>query len=155
MEQYHILKNKVFKNSYKYWNPNKHNIKSKYKKNTHSWFNITKYKNKKKNKCKNKKKIVKVKYIKCKKIKLFPTCAQKYILLNWFNLYIKMYNETLKIFKYIRFNKIKTSLSFKNIRTNFMKQKKDNIINASTIPINKHILDGEMHVQCINHVYLI
>ena len=52
-------------------------------------------------------------------------------------------------------NKIKTSLSFKNIRTNFMKQKNDNIINASTIPINKHILDGEMHVQCINHVYLI
>ena len=59
-----------------------------------------------------------------------------------------MYNETLKIFKHNHLKKIKINISFKNIRTKFMKNIKQKIIDTSTIKINKHILDGAIKDAC-------
>lgn len=82
----------------------------------------------------------------CKKIRIYLNKTQRYIIKSWMDSYITMYNETLKLFKHTRFCNKKISLNFKNVRTNYMLNIKNNI--AQKTKINKHILDGAIQDAC-------
>lgn len=60
-----------------------------------------------------------------------------------------MYNQTLKFFKKMRFNKEKFNLNFMNVRTKYMKNIKESIHKQSSI--NKHILDYAIKDACISY----
>jgi hypothetical protein len=76
---------------------------------------------------------------------------QKIILQRWFKAYIKMYNETLK---YIKANP-NCSLNYKILRTYYLKDIRDNIINNSGIEkntnIQAHMLDACIKLACSNY----
>ena len=98
-----------------------------------------------------------VKY-KCRKKIIIPTLEQKKILLVWLDAYIRMYNETNKVIKREFYNKHKINIDFKYIRTNYMKDIKENIYKSTQIKscshntlINKHILDGAIKDVCTSY----
>lgn len=120
--------------------------------NTHSWFDMEKGIN---NEPFTKQrhqficdKLQKVDY-KCKKIMLIPTTEQKRILLEWMDAYIKMYNQTIKLFRQKYYNNEKVTINFKSIRTNYMFDIKESI--CSKIDINKHILDCAIKDACTSY----
>jgi len=126
---------------------------------TNSWFNMnqTIYKNVPKYDTSMKKPSDDI-IIKCEKIKIYPTIKQKDILISWMNCYIKMYNETISIFKRYRMRKKNLTRNCKKIRTYHMKYKKEKIIknsqllkyNSST-KVNSHVLDYAIKQACSNY----
>jgi putative transposase len=90
-------------------------------------------------------KLNEVKY-KCRKVYLLPTLKQRKILIKWMDVYIQMYNHTLKFFKQNYYNKTKVSLNFQKVRTKYMKDIKNDLCNKSNIPV--HILDGAIKDAC-------
>ena len=173
-DKYDILFKKILVNTNNLWFPDKKNklddkISDNNGKNgtqytSHSWFNITEYTSN----LENSNYDAKIsspevdELVKCQKIKMYPNQLQKELLLNWMKSYITMYNETLKIFKKFRFNKEKTLLNWKKLRTKYLKGIKNDIINKSQlekgIPIidnkpintkvNGHILDFAIQDAC-------
>ena len=73
-----------------------------------------------------------------------------------------MYNETIKIFKKYRFNKEKITLNWKKLRTNYLTEIKNDILNKSQLitnvtiinnkpintKVNAHILDFAIQAAC-------
>lgn len=153
-EQQNLLQNNILSQSNKFWLPknnNKINIAS------HSWFDIKEIHAKQKNKKFNAKlKISKLKSMtKCEKIKMYPTKTQRIILLNWMNAYVRMYNETLKLFKHRKINKLPTIVSWKTLRTSYLKNIKSIIIKSSNLKhlnyktqVASHVLDGAIQDAC-------
>lgn len=85
-------------------------------------------------------------YMKCKKIILLPNKNMKLILINWFNDYRLMYNETIKYFNSCKYNKTKPIIDFKKIRTNILKEKKNIIRSKNKVP--SHTLDYAIKDAC-------
>mgnify|MGYP001606574503 CR=1 FL=1 len=152
------LKNKIDLYSKKLWYP--YRVKKK-QLDINSWSNATIGYNSKKQNTENYQfniqKLVKPKYY-CKQIILLPTKRQKEILLNWMDIYSKMYNETLKVIKKEFYEHKKINLDFKNIRSNYMLKKKEYLHSISGIPteknntkINKHILDCAIKDVCSSY----
>lgn len=126
---------------------------------TDSWFNITeKYTTNTKNfNLQLDKNISDISHI-SRKIKFFPTTRQKNILLKWMDSYIDMYNATIRLFKEKRFNRQTISLQWQRVRTDYLKNIKQNIINDSQLPcyntntkVNSHVLDGAIKEVCKNY----
>lgn len=146
-------KEKIQKYNNKIWLPN---IKLKYKPiKTNSWFDISKGTSTKNHKLQFKQKNkFKDCIIKCKKIRVNLTEYQKKILNNWFNSYIMMYNETLKLIKTRYSSNKKTILDFKILRTKYLKNIKTNIMNFYSnkkVCIHSHNLDYAIKLACSNY----
>lgn len=119
---------------------------------TNSWFDIKKGNNDEKKYINdNKMNVDEIPVIthKCKKLFLIPTKEQKDILLNWMNAYIKMYNQTIKFFRKMYYDKSKISINFKTIRSKYMKNIKDDI--KRKVNINSHILDYSIKDACTSY----
>ena len=144
-DHYDNLFKKILENTHKLWLP----VKKKKQVDTfindnngceytsHSWFNITEYNAPTVNEIYNVNiKVPKMDIImKSEKIKMYPNNIQKQLLLNWMSSYVRMYNETLKLFKKNRLANIKFSLNWKKVRTLYLKNIKENIISKSNIKI--------------------
>lgn len=123
--------NNIGNNFNEHWNAE--NIKT-YSFLSHSWFDINVSVNK--DTCLHThynfdtEKLKPVTY-KCAKQIILPNEEQKRILLNWFDAYAKMYNETLRVLKKMQYNGGTTSFSFQTVRTEYMKNIKESILNAS------------------------
>ena len=130
---------------------------------SHSWFNITEYiidDVKKVHDIELEVPIVE-KLVKCEKYKMYPNALQKKLLLNWMYSYVTMYNETIKLFKKNRINKVNIPLNWKTIRTKYLKPIKQKILNESNITIksdpnlktrvNSHILDFAIQDACAKY----
>jgi len=74
---------------------------------------------------------------KTQRIKIYPNEEQKKILANWFDSYIRMYNETTNYFKKCRFDKVKPDFNITKLKK-IMKNKKDTIKNGSELIINRN-----------------
>lgn len=166
--KYDSLFEKILVNTNNLWLPNKQNkLNDKILDNeylSHSWFNITEYVPNLNNDIYN----AKIEHpivneiIKCKKIKMHPNKLQKQLLLNWMKSYIIMYNETIKIFKKYRFGREKITLNWKKLRTYYLKNIKNDILNKSQLindipiinnkpintKINSHVLDFAIQDAC-------
>ncbi len=99
----------------------------------------------------------KVKY-KCRKKIIIPNEQQKEILLDWFDGYIRMYNETNKFIKRELYKKHKVSFNWKIVRTCYMKKVKEEICKSTQLEtttkntkINQHILDGAIKDVCTSY----
>jgi putative transposase len=153
-----ILFEKVLLSTQKYWLPVKSDNKNIIDSN--SWFDIEEFKTDTPNKkinanikvsdCKS--------VIKCEKIKMYPNKLQKELLINWMNSYITMYNETIKLFKQLSYDKKYIPLSWKTLRTSYLKNAKSIIIKNSQIirltintKVNTHVLDGAIKEACSNY----
>ena len=163
-DKYDILFKKILFNSNNLWFPNKNNkLNDKIYDNkgteysSHSWFNITEYTSNLVNNNYDANIPIPIidELIKCQKIKIYENKLQKKLLLNWMKSYTIMYNETIKIFKKFRFNKQKTILNWKKLRTNFLKDIKKDIIEKSQLKteqintkVNGHILDFAIQDAC-------
>lgn len=131
------------------WIPNHHNTTRSVNIPTHSWYNSNKRsKRGRKNRSIHVPNITKYPkhVIRCKKVILYPNQKQHRLFLMWMDGHIKMYNETLKFIKTHRFNKTKPSYSWKNLRTNYLKHIRDDII--AKIGIKAHMLDGAIKSAC-------
>ena len=153
-----LLRGKVKQFSKELWKPYEIN---KTKVNSNSWFDMNIGKNNKKHSTFKhsfeKDNIPECSY-KCKKIIILPNEYQKEILFKWFEIYRKMYNETLKVIKTSFYRKEDINLDYKNVRTNYMKPIKEKLYNISGIEqninktrINKHILDGAIKDACTSY----
>lgn len=87
--------------------------------------------------------------IKCKKIIILPSDKQQQVLLNWFEAYRKMYNETLNIIKQLILENNKNMFNFRYIRTNKMKEYKQLL--SDRTKINSHFLDGAIKLACSSY----
>ena len=85
---------------------------------------------------------------KSKQIQIFPTQQQKLILDEWIELYRLMMNETIYFFRKQFFNKQNIITDFKKIRTQYLINKKNIIINNSKI--YSHTLDYAIKDVCTN-----
>lgn len=153
-----LLTNKINKYSKEVWKPDE--IKKKRIK-TESWFDINygwndHQQNKKYYKF-DVQKLPEYDY-KCKKIILNPTKRQRIILLKWMDIYVRMYNETIKVIKRQFYEKKKVNLNFQHLRTDYMLDCKEKLFNVSgiqneeeTTRINKHILDGAIKDVCTSY----
>lgn len=117
--------------------------------NSHSWFNIKTAKLNNNINIKFNGKPSNENTIKCKKIIILPTEEQKYTLLNWFESYRKMYNETLNVIKQLILENNKNMFNFRYIRTNKMTNIKQQLCNRTKI--NSHILDGAIKLACTSY----
>ncbi len=161
-DKYDNLFKKILTNTNKLWLPNKKNKKNV---KSHSWFNINEYHNYDTNEEYN----INIKVpiidelVKCQKIKIYPNNIQKKLLLNWLNSYRKMYNETIKLFKKNKSDKNPIKLNWMQLRTNYLKDIKQKIIEESNINIkdkngnhintqvNSHILDFAIQDACAKY----
>ncbi len=150
-----VLRDKIDKYGKKLWKPD--GIKKKRLK-TDSWFDINIGHNDhsvhKKERTYNTENLPKSKY-KCKKIIILPTETQRKILLKWMDIYIRMYNETLRVIKKEFYDGRRMSINFRKVRTNYMLEQKEMLYNISGIKpnekntrINKHILDHAIMDVC-------
>jgi transposase len=160
IDKYNSLATKITNNTDNYWLPIKENLVATNNVNTHSWFDINENCSKKKNKIINaKSKIPSVKtIIKSEKIKILPNKRQRFILLNWLNAYVKMYNETIKILNGRRITKLPIITSWKTLRTKHLKDAKKRIIKQSNsgnkkfkTQVNSHVLDGAIQDACAKY----
>lgn len=154
-----ILENNICKFGKKLWNPKINSYNNKTKK-SNSWFDIKIHETKNnkvfKNFFKNKEKKCSIKpIISCDKIKLFLTPIQQIIILNWMNFYIQMYNQTLRFINESNFKHTQFSYNFRKLRTKFMKNAKQNLINKSDLgieglntKIKSHMLDAAIKSVC-------
>lgn len=96
--------------------------------------------------------------IKCNQVILYPNNEQKTILNRWFDAYALMYNCALRKIK----NHYKQTgvllLNWQNLRTQYLKGYKQDIINGSQLPqftkntkIKAHILDCAIQLACANY----
>lgn len=99
---------------------------------------------------------------KCIKVDMYPTKLQKQILNRWFKTYILMYNETLKTIKQKVKNDKNFDVVYTTLRTKYLKQFRNSLINDSGIDINidgkhydseiyTHILDTAIKLACANY----
>ena len=94
---------------------------------------------------------------KCIQIELKPTPLQKQILQKWFISYIIMYNRTIEKIKDIYKTTNKTIVSFQTLRTQYLKNVRDNIILTSNLnympntSIHTHTLDNSIKLACSNY----
>lgn len=155
--KYDLLKDKVLSNTNNLWLPDINNLKDVKNIDSNSWFDIKEINPINKNKKVNVKlKISNLKSMtKCEKIKIYPNNKQRIILLNWMEAYIRMYNETLKLIKQRRLQKLPTITSWKTLRTSYLKSIKKDIIVKSNISnlkyktqVNSHVLDGAIQDAC-------
>jgi len=125
---------------------------------TNSWFDITQsiYDEHINNYDAKLKKISK-KSIKCEQIRIYPSSKQKDILISWMNSYIKMYNDTISLFKRYHTRHKIISLNWQKIRTYHLKDKKKKLIKTSRLTkykksnINAHILDYAIKQACASY----
>jgi len=150
-----LLRQKIESHSGGLWDPGG---LTKWSLDTHSWFDI--------NKGKNNKPIDENEYTydtielqratyKCIKKIIIPTKFQKEVLLSWMDTYIRMYNETLKCLKGKTYNNERFTLISGKVRTEYMKNKKEEILNNSGLKNNRkptkiysHILDEAIKDVC-------
>lgn len=147
----------ISENSGSIWSPE---LNAMYhKQNSNSWFDISITKSKIKNEFNHKyddeffskpKKI-----FSSKKVIMLLNHDQKQIINRWLDASGLMYNETLKLIKTRKANKQQTILNYKNLRSNFLKETRDDIKRDSS-KINKervktHILDGAIKLACANY----
>ena len=132
---------------------------------SHSWFNITEYTptDKKDNFNANIDTPLIDELFKCKKIKMYPSTLQKQLLLNWMQTYNKMYNATIKLFKKAKYDNVKLTINWKELRTYHLKDKKDKLIKKSDLKIkdkngnnintcvNSHVLDFAIQDACAKY----
>ena len=145
-KKYFKLSSKIFRNSYYLWNPCKtNNIRNNIK--TESWFNILESNNPdyKQPVITNFYKNDNNEFIKCKKIRFYPTRKQRHLLHSWFKSFIIMYNKTIKYLNQLRFNKQPLILNWRRLRKLLINIKKD-IIKKSKI--NTHVLDEAIKSAC-------
>lgn len=147
-----ILRQTILKNNDNLWFPPSNIEFTKY--NTNSWFSI--FENNTTNQSNiffEKTKTKPIEY-KCKKVLVKLTRPQKQILHRWFKAYTIMYNKTLRLIKH-NTNKDINTTSFMNLRTNHLKNTRDNIIEHSFIDkkyrIKTHILDTAIKLACANY----
>jgi len=156
-DKYNSIVNIIKSYSDNFWLPNSSNVTKETKINTNSWYDIREVNSIEKNKPYNAK--IKVPMsktmIRSEKIKLKPTKRQRFILLNWLNAYIKMYNATIKIINGRRHNNLSIITSWKTLRTSHLKRAKKKIIKQSNIKhkkfktqVNSHVLDGAIQDAC-------
>lgn len=147
-EKYLFLKTQITKHSNNIPFPNKI-IKNEYI-NTYSFFDM-KISTFKKNR--NVFNFIKgdndSKLIGAKKIILLPNLEQKKILLESFEAYRIMFNETNRFIKERYFNGEKTILSFKTLRTYYLKSYKDNLMKK--YKVYSHTLDGAIKLACASY----
>lgn len=97
-----------------------------------------------------------------KMIRVLLHCSfhQEYLLNLWFDDFITMYNETIKFFKKRRFDGLNIITDDKIIRTYYLKDIKQRILESSKIEIigsnkcysiNSHILDGAIKDACTSY----
>lgn len=164
-DKYEILFKKILLNTEKIWLPDTSKKNNKVEYLSHSWFDITEYISE----VKNPEHDIRIKVplvnnlVKAEKIKMYPNNLQKKLLLNWMNAYVKMYNRTLKLFKKHRFDKTSITLDWKKVRTNYLKEAKQKIIDKSNIKIkgnngkyintqvNSHTLDFAIQDACAKY----
>lgn len=85
----------------------------------------------------------------CRKVIIFPTEKQKEILFKWFEGYRKMYNDTIRLIRYIKYGFNYILIDWKEIRTRFMKDDKSKYMKLLGIP--SHILDGAIKNACASY----
>jgi IS605 OrfB family transposase len=161
-KDYIILKNKICDNHNGLWCPN---INCSFeKKKTESWYDLHFFEN---NVVKNNIPYFNIEQDKDnKKVKeqmksicvdVILNSEQKIIIDRWFKAYILMYNATLKLIKERYVNKYRTILNYKTLRTTFLKNVRDKIIEDSQLPIKKntkimtHIMDTAIRLACSNY----
>jgi putative transposase len=143
--------NLIRNNNAKMWIPTINNIKTN-KMYTNSWYDMIMHENKNKSKSLSFENGINTtsELIKCKKIEIYPNKEQKYILIKWMNAYMKMYNETNKFIKKNIYNANNENIiNFRVLRTQFMKNMKNNIIKKTDTP--SHILDGAISDVCTSY----
>lgn len=117
---------------------------------TNSWFDFQQSDFVKNNEIKTSLKIKEQKeFIKAIEIQLYPNKKQRAILQHWLNAYRQMYNKTIQLIKNRFENNKKTILSFKTLRTQYLKPKKQKIIDITNAP--SHVLDGAIKLACANY----
>lgn len=165
------FKNTIINNNNNIWKPD--GDITLIGRNTYSWFDINEHTNNDATEhilnqdfFVNNEKTAKHIYA-CKKVDLILTHDQKQIINRWFYSYIKMYNATLKYIKTQIFDNrknenfnLKKLLNYRKIRTNVLKNTKNDIINGSHLPnninnkstkIKSHMLDTAIQLACANY----
>lgn len=118
--------------------------------NNHLFINNILYKNTEHNKELNRQ-------IKCIKVLLKPNKKQISIFNRWFNAFILMYNKTIHFIKSRRFSGDDTILNWKILRTTYLKDARDKIIESSGLKdnpktrIKAHILDEAIKTACAKY----
>ncbi len=157
ISKYDIFVDIVKSKSNSFWLPNNDNTMKCININTNSWFDIKEAKSIQKNKLYNSKiKIPTSKtMVRAERIKVILNKRQRFILHNWLNAYIKMYNATIKIINSRRYNNLPIITSWKTLRTSHLKSTKKRIIEQSNIKhkkfktqVNSHVLDGAIQDAC-------
>ena len=91
------------------------------------------------------------KMVKCKKVTMHLNEKQKHIIQQWLNSFSLMFNETLRFIKDRYKNKKKISYNFKEIRTKYLKEPRNEIIETSG-PVKErvkvHMLDSAIKLAC-------
>jgi IS605 OrfB family transposase len=89
---------------------------------------------------------------------MFPNSEQKIILLRWMDAYLIMYNKTIELIKISYRDKKKIPLDYKNLRTKFLKEDRNKIIENSQLTgfdfnmrVMTHILDGAIRLAVANY----
>ncbi len=89
------------------------------------------------------------------KVELKLNIKQKIIIDNWFEAYTKMYNTTLSYIKNVYKTTGKVNINFRNLRTNYLKEEKAEIIKNSTPFEDRRIyvnmIDGAIKLVCSNY----
>ena len=84
--------------------------------------------------------------LKCSQVILLPNNDQKKILLKIMEASCIMYNETIKLIKTRYFNKEKTILSYRKLRTLYLKDIKEKLIKK--YDTYSHVLDNDIKTAC-------
>lgn len=84
--------------------------------------------------------------LKCNQIILLPNNDQKKILLDFMEASRIMYNETIKLIKTRYFNKEKTILSYRELRTLYLKNVKESLMKK--YDTYSHVLDNDIKSAC-------
>ena len=115
------------------------NYKKKRKRETNSWFDMEYYKDLKHDKNKITFDKTDNKILRCKKIEIYPNEEQKKILMEWFDLYISVYNFAIDCIKEEKV-KLTSKLSLRNNVKKLFNDELKNKINDYKIPI--HTVDN-------------
>jgi len=158
---YTLLYNKICKNNTTLWCPSINCTLEN--QNTDSWFNMRSFENKEGvtniplfDICKDKKYNT-TKEMKCISLEVLLNKEQKTIIDRWFKAYILMYNATLDLIKERHIKNETSILNFKTLRTNFLKNVRNKIIEGSQLPVKKntkimtHIMDTAIRLACANY----
>ena len=131
---------------------------------TNSWFNINSYEDNNINISENINKYIKFpkektgELYKCFYVTLKFSFKQQQIIKRWMMAYTHMYNSTLKYIKTKYIETKELNLNYKDLRTNHLKNIRDELIKGSQHPsfnidttIKTHIMDGAIRLACSNY----